>query len=863
MASDPRAALTAGVLRVVAGVMAAATIVIVAAMSPQELTASPAAVLGGWLAAAVGTVVCAEASAARAVTARSTPRTRAPAGHRAEEKRKVGQPTTAVVSLLLLAELGWFLVAFVWEGAYGLAGAVGGALLVLLLAATRRVASLARNVSGFTASESLAVTGVFLVSEASLGWLAVRFAAAGPWWGAAAVGGVAVALAAAFWLILRPSIGREAELFRAHGVVAVCSFAGVVAETAARVSAVAAWVMGGTAVVVVAGLWLGAGGRPSGRITERSTDVSPQAQLAGVAVPLAGVVGVVLREDPWGVTDAGPLLLGGLLAAAAAVLLALQGLVLAWLGTDPWRHQVRRFARKVVSETDELRWRLGDHRPGSGRGPSPRAEPGSRWEDLEETPEEYLRGLRRGHGDALDATRTRQQYERRLQDLLEVLRGENLPSDESLLAGLLRRLRAPFASGRLFDLEMTTALATGLAVEQVWPRIALVVQDSYGRRVRDLERAVQGWRLVTAAAVCTAFSLLVVPLLGADPRVALAAPGPLLLAFVALPRAHRALLGARRLKAEAVRLRRRDLLQTLRLAPPADGDLLPLAPELSGDPSSYPRGYPYPERPETVEERARAEARADLRAVVREQLASFARRIEPPAEQAPAPSAPLTDDQLARLAEQVALLAADPVAERLKAQLTRLQRQFQDEVYAAVRESVDATVRESVDAAVGGAPLSNFVGYVAIELDRRPRSGGVAPSARAERGTIKAPAGGRVDLVVSVVRDDRARQTDTVVRTDPGKDFFVFEPVRLEGGRDDDTVTFDALVDSSTLTPLPQRRNVRVTEQEQVTFGFQLPAEEGRHEVWFQLYQSGRLVQVTAIGVEAVAGPAPSPAAAT
>ncbi|GAA1414526.1 hypothetical protein GCM10009601_02480 [Streptomyces thermospinosisporus] len=41
----------------------------------------------------------------------------------------------------------------------------------------------------------------------------------------------------------------------------------------------------------------------------------------------------------------------------------------------------------------------------------------------------------------------------------------------------------------------------------------------------------------------------------------------------------------------------------------------------------------------------------------------------------------------------------------------------------------------------------------------------------------------------------------------------------------------------------------------QTPFGFRLPEQPGIHEVWFQLYQAGRLIQVAALKIEVQAAP--------
>jgi hypothetical protein len=112
-------------------------------------------------------------------------------------------------------------------------------------------------------------------------------------------------------------------------------------------------------------------------------------------------------------------------------------------------------------------------------------------------------------------------------------------------------------------------------------------------------------------------------------------------------------------------------------------------------------------------------------------------------------------------------------------------------------------------------------------------------------------------LVLFVVRDPRARGAAATQQTDPDRQFFVLEPVHVEGGRDEPTVQFEAIVDSRTLTPRPQRQTLRTQEEAQTVFRFQMPDKEGCHEVWFQLYQSGRLLQVIAVSI-AVKATAPA-----
>jgi hypothetical protein len=239
-------------------------------------------------------------------------------------------------------------------------------------------------------------------------------------------------------------------------------------------------------------------------------------------------------------------------------------------------------------------------------------------------------------------------------------------------------------------------------------------------------------------------------------------------------------------------------------------------------------------------ERVRDGIRADVRQAVRDEYESLVRRN--PAR------ATLTAADLTQLARDIAQSAAEPVGNHLKGHIKGEMIDIQQKLQQNVRDAVRSSLEESVT----GPPLTNFVGYLAIELDRRGQ-GEEPPPVRAEGGTIKASVGQRVSLVISVVRDERAKNLGPVIASRPDTDFFVFEPVRVEGGRDAPTVLFEAMADSSTLTPLPHRKNLVVGDEVQAAFAFQLPTEAGSHEVWFQLYQAAHLVQVVALKIEAEA----------
>ncbi|MEU5643026.1 hypothetical protein [Streptomyces milbemycinicus] len=426
----------------------------------------------------------------------------------------------------------------------------------------------------------------------------------------------------------------------------------------------------------------------------------------------------------------------------------------------------------------------------------------------------------------------------------------NWITDDLTWLTVLQRLMNPLESIALNAVHRRTAMATGLAVDDIWPRIELVAPDEVNRRVRRRERGVLVWRITVASAVCTTGVWLLVALTGlgglhVERGVAvLPVVGPLAVAALALAQARRSLVEVYEAKADAVDVYRYDLAKRMHLSVPENpsgADMSRLAAELSGE--SAPDMYEERWRAEPgAADRARRDelaaavagmVSADIRAMVgqaiRDERLSAAARTPV--------GAALTESQLTQLAQKVARSTAGPVGARLESHLSDLQRKFHQDMRSAIRTSLTE--------AVTGPALTNFVGYFAIELEDSD-----AQDVRAEGGTIRAPAGRRLRLLVSVVRDEHMRDFPSVVASRLGSNFFVLEPVRVEGGRDAGTASFDVMADSSTLTPLPQRKNLHVEHKQQTAFGFQVP-EEGNHEIWLQLYQAGHLVQVVALKIEA------------
>ncbi|MEU9961835.1 hypothetical protein [Streptomyces sp. NPDC050982] len=812
----------------------------VAALAPVHDTVWPdgPVLLIEWVLLAAVAVWCAELAVARAAKTRTYTNS--------DEPRALRLGATGLLATALTAEL-TLITARCAEGhAYGMAWASGGVLLALFTGATWRLFVLSdEHGSGHTPSDNLLVGAAFVLAEACGAWLTARFAVEGPLWAAWALGCAMVALAAGFWLSDSQYWQADSTYVKVFGSAAVLGVAGVVAHSAVRGETVAAWWVGIAAVGVpllgtgVLSLWgILTSPRASGG---RGRTTSPGAQFAGVLVPVASLAWAAWDDEPWSGQGlgGGRLLDASYLTVAGAALLLAQSVVLAWMRPGPPRHvaaelvhEVRRLAAEEVS-----RPRSSYHLDPSGRS----------YRDPY-----YERELGRERDEARD------RFLARLHD--RRLNGSDTPT-------AAQHLTHPLQSATVLTIHRRTALDTGLAIDEIWPRIGLVAPAEVTRQVRRRERGVAAWRIVVASAVCTAGVWLLVALTGLGgfrlegAWPALLVAGPLLVAAFAVMQARRLLVEEYKEKADAVEVFRYDLAKRLHLAPEGPLDMIRMAAELSDDRAPYPYpGSRPPRRPvenpefgagarpdrlaAEVAALVRDDIRADVRQAVRDEYASLTRQNPARTE--------LAAPDLVQLARDIAESAAEPVSTHLKSHLTDLQQKF--------HQDVRATIRSSLDESVTGAPLTNFVGYLAIELDRSAQEGGEQPPVRAEGGTIKAPAGRRVDLVVSVVRDPRAQTLASVVASRPGTDFFVFEPVRVEGGRDAETVSFDAMADSSTLTPLPQRKNLLVTDEKQTAFGFRLPAEAGSHEVWIQLYQAAHLVQVVALKIEAEAAPpAPGP----
>ncbi|MFM9700075.1 hypothetical protein [Streptomyces europaeiscabiei] len=790
----------------------------------------------------------------------------------------------------------WLAVVFAVDGRPGPAWLAGGVALVVLVFWT----GLAIRDNGMDGYERAVVVGGVALSGAAFGWLFVRLAVEDQPLGA--------------WLMAAPAVGLIALTYRLRGaddldgwpgwgltLLFTAGLGAVVTKLALDGHSVSAGLVGGLWLIgILVGLWL-LDSWPALSIGLRRSSPEPSGPPPGDVVPLwARAAGLVLPLGTvaWAVLDSGGRpgtsladVLGGVaeLAIAAAVLLMLQGLLLGWLRpgylprlVEAAAHHVRRrapsrYGRNRASEWSEderheRHWRehelylrereLDARSPYAGERDELHRER-ARFEWEQARPErEWARPEREWARPEREWARPEREWAWRDQ---EQIREEfDQYREGPWPTGILSRLARPLSPAAGNDAAVAAALTTGLAIDRVWPRIELVASPEVKREAHRRSRDVALLRVTAASAVCTGLSWVFAA--GALARsqpggsdLAMLVIGPLLIALAALALGRRRIVEAYEHRVSAVELYRFDLAEAVRLPPPdSNAELIALSDVLEGH-----GGY---DRPLAWSGAAETAAAVEVSAVSRESLVSevsqrvlrevcevlrdeheaLARRLTP---------GRLGKKDLGRLAQEIAQHTSKSVGERLGRQVADLQESSAQELRQALREGIEESVI--------GPPLANFTGYFALQLEagHGHAADGAAdtrPTGGAAHGTtVVASAGQRLGLVLFVVRDPRARGAASTQQTAPDRQFFALEPVCVEGGRDEPTVHFEAIVDSRTLTPSPQRQSLRTQKEAQTVFRFQLPDEEGLHEVWFQLYQSGRLLQVIAVSI-AVRAAAPA-----
>lgn len=414
--------------------------------------------------------------------------------------------------------------------------------------------------------------------------------------------------------------------------------------------------------------------------------------------------------------------------------------------------------------------------------------------------------------------------------------------------GPLRAVVRPLDTPGAAEVNLATTRKTGLIIDIIWPRIKLVTPPEVLREIDQPAKRVALLRCTVASAICATLALPLAALLYGRSILSasdflLLATGPSTVALLTLVLARNQMTHAYQRRAEAVEIYRFDLVNEMHLpSPQTNAEFMSLAPILMGKKQvEYEGKY----------ESASSGSVNDVRGVLQDfaegitsqvmQQIDSVMRTERKRRERERIMVRLEDQQLAVLAEETARHAKEPLNDHLIRYLDTQQQ--------VLDESIRRAIRSGIEESIHGPPLANFIGYLAIEIDRRQIED---LAIRVVDGKITARGRSRLNIVVSLVRDERARgRARAVEESDPQRPFYILEPITIEGGRDVAVAEFEIRVDSATLTPLPQLRNLYVAGEVQTSFGFQLPNGDSRHEVWLQLYQGGRLVQVTALIIEA------------
>ncbi|MBB5938625.1 hypothetical protein [Streptomyces zagrosensis] len=436
----------------------------------------------------------------------------------------------------------------------------------------------------------------------------------------------------------------------------------------------AAWALGCAMAVLAAGFWLS---------ESQSRDAgSTYLKVFGSAV-LLGAAGVVARSAVRGETSAawwvGGVAVGGSLLVVVAS--ALRRLGASRSATASPGAQMA----GVLVPLSSLAWAIWNGKPWSGPDPGDRLLEAGR--------------LASGGGAVLLMTQygvlvwmsTVPSADRasRLARVARTPHGNIRAMDDLTQLTVLQRFMNPLRSTALYALHRRTAVATGLAVDDIWPRIELVAPDEVNRRVGRKERGVLVCRITVASAVCTTEVWLLVALTGlggipVEQGVAvLPVVGPLAVAALALAQARRSLVEVYEAKADAIDVYRYDLAKRLRLSVPenpSSTDMRHLADELIAaqlrDPYAERRntepGAADPTRREELAAAVSGRVNADIRALVLQLIQD--ERLSPAA-RAPV-AAPLTESQLSLLAQLIALSTAGPVGAHLESHLSGLQQVF-------------------------------------------------------------------------------------------------------------------------------------------------------------------------------------------
>ncbi|MGW0179102.1 hypothetical protein [Nocardia sp. NPDC003345] len=178
-------------------------------------------------------------------------------------------------------------------------------------------------------------------------------------------------------------------------------------------------------------------------------------------------------------------------------------------------------------------------------------------------------------------------------------------------------------------------------------------------------------------------------------------------------------------------------------------------------------------------------------------------------------------------------------------------------VVAELKAHLDTVVERAVANALRGPELVAFTGFFGVELPTARRR-----TTEFTEGKIVAPSGTSIEIAVALSTRPTAASRLGRRSNFPNEQTVVFEKVEIPGPSAARTPSFEVLIDSGTVTAIPRRLTVDNTDRRNPTrhaVELRLPGLEDSHDIWFQLFQGGRLVQVVSLAVETRQNPAPEP----
>lgn len=604
--------------------------------------------------------------------------------------------------------------------------------------------------------------------------------------------------------------------------------------------------------------------------------ISGALRTIGVIISTLAVIYLTHGRDLFKVT------LGNLLFTVASLAL-LQQIMLNWLNPSPtvsMRSKLEEIARLSARSAKLQLLATGDLSPNHNRHPDPDSlyfddyiDPRRReWlrrqrEELERYNEEVERYEQYSKDNAREIDdrelryrahrpkRLREEVDREEREEREravnVLR-DRVTQVESMYyhPSFSRSLFRPLHSTKAAHINARITANHGLIIDDVWPRLELVIPRDTKNRLRREEFRISAYRPLATVLISVAIvGLLILSMHGSvTPSLVSICAGTLGMAGVIIVSMGRRVRVAYERRADTIELYRFDLVRAMRLPQPqSQAGFTVMAQVLACGVSD--QSVEYAEVDSLGVNSAAIEFGGQRLDALRTELAReiperviqevtnalqiereiMLRRISP---------TKLENRDLESLASKIAERALPSISAVVREDFAKLARRMRDEMEASVANVVN------------GPALVNFTGYLVLESLPDIGDG----TLKIDNGQITATAGSELGLLMTITPDEGAKTSGQERGGGDHHSFLALQPINIESGVSGTSVEFYAIVDSPTLTVYPHRSKLTVSANNKaprVSVTTILPKGTGRHELWFQLYQFGHLIEVVAVAIEA------------